>query len=76
MTFVSKAALAAMLGLGATLVVAPPADAQKRKKEEAAPAGPQVSEAFRTADLAADAAVRAAVVGHVIELVDQEADAR
>ncbi len=61
MTFVSKAALAAILGLGATLVVAPPADAQRRKKEEAAPAAPQiqVSEAFRTAALAADAAIKA-----------------
>ncbi len=60
MTFVSKAALAAMLGLGATLVVAPPADAQKRKKEEA-PATPQiqVGEAFRVAVLAADAAIKA-----------------
>ncbi len=60
MTFVSKAALAATLGLGATLAIAPPADAQ-RKKAEAAPAAPQVQvgEAFRVAALAADAAIKA-----------------
>jgi hypothetical protein len=60
MTFVSKAALAAMLGLGATLAIAPPADAQ-RKKAQAAPAAPQVqvSEPFRVAALAADTAIKA-----------------
>lgn len=60
MTFVSKAALAALLGMGATLAVAAPADAQRKKKDEA-PAAPQiqVSEAFRTAALAADAAIKA-----------------
>lgn len=60
MTFVSKAALAALLGMGATLVVAPTADAQRKKKEEAAAAPQiQVGEAFRTAALAADAAIKA-----------------
>ncbi len=60
MTFVSKAALAALVGLGATLAIAPPAEAQRRRPA-AAPAAPQVqvSEAFRTAALAADAAIKA-----------------
>ncbi|KQM98286.1 hypothetical protein [Sphingomonas sp. Leaf25] len=60
MTFVSKAALAALFGLGATLAITPSADAQRKKKEEA-PAAPQIqiSEAFRTAALAADAAIKA-----------------
>jgi len=59
MTFVSKAALAAFLGLGATLAITPSADAQRKKKDEAAAPQIQVSEAFRTAALAADAAIKA-----------------
>lgn len=58
MTFVSKAALAAVLGLSATVAITAPADAQRKKKEEA-PAQPVISEAFRTAALATDAAVKA-----------------
>jgi tetratricopeptide (TPR) repeat protein len=54
MTFVSKLALAAVLTLGAPMLVATPAAAQK--KEE----GPElkVSEAFRTPAAAADAALK------------------
>ncbi|MBB3910881.1 tetratricopeptide repeat protein [Sphingomonas desiccabilis] len=57
MGFVSKSALAAVLALGAAALTAAPAEAQKKKKEEAAKV--QINEAFRTAAVAGETAAKA-----------------
>ncbi|MFV0622417.1 hypothetical protein ACBY01_00195 [Sphingomonas sp. ac-8] len=57
MGFVSKSALAAVLALGAAALTAAPAEAQKKKKEEAAKV--QVSDAFRTAAVEGETAAKA-----------------
>ena len=57
MGFVSKSALAAVLALGAAALTAAPAEAQKKKKEEAPKV--QINEAFRTAAVAGETAAKA-----------------
>nr|WP_317892413.1 tetratricopeptide repeat protein [uncultured Sphingomonas sp.] len=57
MGFVSKSALAAVLALGAAALTAAPAEAQKKKKEEAPKV--QINDAFRAAAVAGETAAKA-----------------
>ncbi len=60
MVTLTKAARAAILLIGAAAIAMPiAAPAKEKKKEEAAPAGPQLSPEFRKLAVPADTALRA-----------------